>query len=385
MVLNVYFDSPKNGQKLHQVAEHLYFDGEHYWPYIDHILYARDKDNIRLPAVEQIKNGNTEEALRILLTDQDPFAPLPPPNATALRKLTGSKKLRLNEAMRLLNYGGVADYFAHRWTTPTFLTGLSLLQMTLKRGYPLIDVACGIGHFLRTAEANGTKAIGLDLVFSKLWIARQYMNIRGPLICTDISTLSCLSVDFSTVVYCHDAFYFFKDKESILRDMRALAQDGNVIVGHAHTDQENEYTNGFPLSYSEYDAIAHSKSRWFTDEALLEIWFSQQTNPQIRISKKQLSSAKALSWIEGTIDKNIHPLSKYAGVLSLNPMLRTNSEQVYIDWPSDSFKNEYRSDINYILDNLNTVEPLTVPEKLSEHEQQHYFKKRILLDIPELW
>ena len=167
--------------------------------------------------------------------------------------------------MRLLNYGPVTEYFAHRITAPTFLSGLSLLQLGATKEQPLIEVACGAGHFLRSLEANGFQATGIDLVFSKLWLARKFMNVSGPLICADSMAKPVFKPQQPSTVLCHDAFYFFKDKANALTNLRELAAGGSVIVGHVHTNAINHSVSGFPVAEADYRQMATENAVFYSD------------------------------------------------------------------------------------------------------------------------
>ena len=51
--------------------------------------------------------------------------------------------------VRASEFGPVADYFAHRWSTPTFLSGLELLGRHWQPNAPVVEIACGTGQILR--------------------------------------------------------------------------------------------------------------------------------------------------------------------------------------------------------------------------------------------
>lgn len=120
--------SPHNQRKLVQESPNLLSDGEFLWPLIDGITYLRENHALRKRAVAHIQNNELNRATMLLLKDQDGFAPLPPPDDESVLRVLEQEPGFLN-SMRLLNYGPVTEYFAHRSTAPTFLSGLALLQL----------------------------------------------------------------------------------------------------------------------------------------------------------------------------------------------------------------------------------------------------------------
>ena len=66
----------------------------------------------------------------------------------------------------------------HRWTDPTFLAGLALLEAHWNAPRCVFELACGIGHYLRELQRRGFAVAGGDVVFAKLWVARHW--VLGP-------------------------------------------------------------------------------------------------------------------------------------------------------------------------------------------------------------
>jgi hypothetical protein len=367
--------SPDNGNSLTQHAPNLLSDGDRLWPVVDGIAYLRPKHAVREAAVRLIQQQQPEEALIVLLQDQDPFAPLPPPEADALRDLLGNPDVNLRTALQTLNYGPVADYFAHRWATPTFLSGLALLQITANVSQPVVEVACGTGHFLRTLEANDVVTAGMDLVFSKLWLARRYLGVRGTLVCGDTGALPLRSKE-PTAVFCHDAFYFFRDKEAVLDGLRTLAAGGLVALGHVHTDAIDHGVAGTLRSAEAYGRMANADARFYDDQALTTAWLTQQS--PLPGTAQQLSQAEAVAWIEGEPNTLLLPLDRPAAPLVRNPLVTRDGS---IRWPTERFRAEYEADAGYLLDSTLPDDEAT----LGAGAQAQLFRNRILLDLPPAW
>lgn len=368
--------SPHNGSPLTPHAPGLLSDGELLWPVVDGIAYLRPKHTVREAAVAQLQQDQPQEALIVLLQDQDPFAPLPPPDADTLRELINDSTLNLRTALRMLNYGPVADYFAYRWATPTYLSGLALLQMTVQAQRPVVEVACGMGHFLRTLEANEVATAGVDLVFSKLWLARRYLEVQGTLVCGDTNALP-LRCPQPTTVFCHDAFYFFKHKEEVLATLRTLAAGGTLALGHVHTDAIDHGVAGTLRSAEAYGQMADAHARFYNDTQLTSAWLTQQF-PSAQ-TPDNLNQAEAVAWIEGKPNANLFPLDRPAAPLSRNPLLASDGT---VQWPTERIRNEYEADAAYLRD---AALPKDDWEALDAEEQARLFRNSILLDLPSAW
>jgi len=381
---SITYISPYNRAPLQRAGEHLLSDGETLWPHLDGIAYLRPRESVRQPAVEALQRGDLAAALRHLLRDQDPFAPLAAPAVSTIDALLTPEDLSLRKAMELLNYGPVANYFAHRWSAPTFLTGLALLEQCTGNDQAVVEVACGIDHFLRHLEANGKVVLGTDLVFSKLWLARQYLHVRGPLVCGDITSQVPLQSTAPCTVFCHDALYFFEDKPGVLSTLRGLATGGNLAIGHVHTNAVDHDVSGTPLSVETYQDMSEGALAYYDDATLLAAWFEKE--PPKPSAKQDLHRAEALNWLEGQ-SLSTRSLRQPAGPLIRNPLLEETRGAMRLRWPSDRFRREYEPDAAYLSENVAAINASgQIPvETLDPVEQDKLFTQRMLLDLPNAW
>ena len=372
--------SPFNQQELTQHSAHLLSDGEVLWPFINDIAYLRGNIDLREKAVFYIQKNDLRSAISVLLKDQDSFAPLPPPDDDAVFKIL-DQECGFLKSMRLLNYGPVTEYFAHRATAPTFLSGLALLQLACVKDRPVIEIACGAGHFMRSLEANGFQVTGMDLVFSKLWLARKYMNVKGRLICCDISGPEVLKPKTQATVFCHDAFYFFKKKKQILQTLRNLSNTGSLILGHVHTDAVDHGVSGHPISVADYTKMAAKNSQFYKDEDLVNYWLD---NTIVLDKSTKNENTGVISWIENAPSEPTVDLSRPAAALHLNPVLEKIANDIQIKWPTPGYKNEYSAEMHYLTDKQLGGLTMDIINNATPKEKNVFFKKRILLDTPEL-
>ncbi len=389
---------PITGRPLRSDGPWSLTDGATRWPVIEGIPYLRrGRDDLRRSALDTLDAGDARAALVILLADRDDYATGLPPDPGTLGHLVeavDSGRATLREAMAALNFGPVADYFAHRWSAPTYLSGLALLDRHRPDGASVLDLACGIGHYLRDLAARGVPCLGLDVVFSKLWLARRFLVDRVPLVCGDAVTgLPIGPIKGPTVVFCHDAFYFLPEKPRLVVALRRLVgEDGVILIGHAHNrDFDHRGVAGEPWTPAEYAALLPG-CRLFDDAELARSAWSESEAPAREPADLAEVEAVALAWspagpkgrspAEGTL--TIPPIGSK---LRLNPMLDDDEGTLRPRWPSARFEAEYAGDAPYLVGEPPPGPELIHAASLGERNAEiiRLARRRILLDLPGRW
>ena len=290
-----------------------------------------------------------------LLRRQDRWARTPPPSETQVRQLLDHPPGTLREAMELLNYGPVADYFAYRWSDPTFLSGLALLN--LHEHTNVLEVACGIGHFCREFTLRGIPVTGVDVVYSKLWLARQYVAPDANYICLDAGELLPFPDQHFSTAFCHDAFYFLPHKAQLAREMQRVAKI--VLIGHTHNAAADNYSSGASLTAAEYAALFPGSCLY--DDAELTQALLEDRPPRKSLPGAALALAPpSTGWTGVFTDPPAH------APLSLNPLL-VNGKVVF---PSERYRAEYGPLMRYL-------------QPVSSRAAQ--VRRRALVSLPERW
>jgi hypothetical protein len=183
--------SPLSGKSLERDSAFSLRAGDERFPIVDEVPFLRaERQELKNEVLQALNLEDKRAALILLLQDQDDWARTPPPTKEDLNEIFENPILTLRSAMRILRYGAVADYFAYRWSDPTFLSGLSLLENHLPaNAVKVFELCCGIGHFLREFLMRGFEPTGADVVFSKLWLARNFVAPAAKLVCCDAITL----------------------------------------------------------------------------------------------------------------------------------------------------------------------------------------------------
>ena len=313
----------------------LLSDGYEKYPIIDGIAVLSHSPATQ-QAIKAVLDRDYGAALLDLLTEQDRFSPTAPPRKALVQVLLDFlPELTLREAMNLLNYGPVATYFAHRWTAPSFGSGLELLRRGLYPSQRVVEVACGIGHFLKTLEGWHHESYGVDVVFSKLYLARHFLGVRGPLVVCDIERFNPFVDSFHAACFCHDAFYFFEHKQRALEHMRSLSTGQSLIMGHVHTRRDS-HEAGFSLGIEDYGKLAEPVDHLYDEEAVA-LGFALGTE------KKWVEASpesEAVCWIEGHVNDPITSSLPMPHQMRINPLLETTR----LRWPSRQWRDEYLHD-----------------------------------------
>lgn len=375
--------SPLTGAPLHISDYALVGSGGERWPVIDGIAFLRmDRRALADAALAALDAGDIETATMLLLGDQDPWARALPPDESARRTLIrGRDKLSFREAMALLEFGPVADYFAHRWSDPTFLSGLALLDAHGGSPVRAVELACGAGHFLRVMEHHVPEVIGVDIAFAKLWLARHWIAPSAILLCFDAAAPWPMAGGHSALVFCHDAFYFLPDKAHVAAEMRRIAgAGGHIIIGHAHNALADNFSNGAPLAPAEYMTL-FAPALLYDDVELTQAYVDARI-PRVATTES-LANAAALAIVSGSVpspDVGAWSASLHGTKLARNPIYVAHEDGTQTRlFPSDRYASEYGFLVTYptttkVAENAvaGDVDPMLI-------------RQRVFLDLPDRW
>ena len=384
--------NPLSGAALKRDSPHSLTDGAARFPVIENIPFLRlNRDELRVRILEKLDAGDEANALVLLLQDRDDWANGEPPTETDLQPLFGGEDLTLRDAMNCLKYGAVADYFAYRWSDPTFLSGLCLLENHLPPDAKnVFELCCGIGHFLREFEARNIAAIGADVVFSKLWLARKFVAPAAKLVCLDANFAFPFAENAFDAAFCHDAFYFLPDKTRAAAELKRIVSDA-ILIGHAHNSEAENYSSGAAISTIEYAAMFENPTLY--DDAELTRALIENRKPSAQTVEK-LKNAEAVSFAANeqtsanAINFGLPPSHRN---LVINPLLDAGNFEVLKTpkYPSERYEKEYAQLSGYLNssdDETNIVKENRLIKNWENDEKlKDFVRRRIFLDLPEDW
>lgn len=334
-----------------------------------------------------IERGDKRAALVELLRDQDDWAPDPPPERDAVEALVDGEP-DLQQAMGLLGFGPVGDYFTYRLSDPTYLAGLALIQAHWNAPRSSFELACGIGHYSRDLSRRGVATAGGDVVFAKLWIARRYVAPATRFVCFDAAYPFPLADGSYDLVLCQDAFYFLPEKAHVTQELVRLSS-GTVAIGHAHNAAVENHSSGAPLTVDGYTALLPDPLLY--DDAELTEAFVAGT-PPIPRAAAELDGSEAVCLVSGAervVDPPDLVLPPPGTPLSPNPLYDLSGGDpvtLHLAWPSSRYEDEYAPRSRYLPEELEVSR--AVLERAArggvgtDPEVDRLARSRVLLDLP---
>jgi SAM-dependent methyltransferase len=325
----------------------------------------RGRDELAAEVRERLAAGDERGALVELLADHDDWWPFGVPDRADRERAIDAPTLR--EAMDHLGYGPVGDYFAFRWSDPTFLSGLGLLEHHARGAASLFELGCGIGHLLREGARRGMAVAGGDVVFSKLWLCRRFVCPQARLWCFDAADAVPLADGEVEVALCHDALHYLPDPAHAVGELRRVASTA-VLVGHAHNADVDNLSGGAPRTASAWAALLPGATLY--DDAQLgeALWRGEAPQPRRAV---ELGGAAAVALAAGRASGEGPSFADPApgATLRPNPLVRDDGS---VAWPSPRYAQEYGP--------------------LSEHLRGGHdagplerARRRLDLDLPEAW
>ena len=358
------------------------------WPVVDGIPFLRvGREDLAAEVAGRLAAGDAETALVLLLADQDDWWTGPTPDPAALRDLVrGRDRLSLRAAMDLLAFDRVGHYFAHRWSDPTFLAGLALLEAHWRPAESAFELACGIGHYGRELARRGLGFTGGDVVFSKLWLARHWLlPPEAELVCFDAAALWPMAGNRYDLVLNHDAFYFLEPKPLVLERLRALvAPGGRLAVSHIHNSGADNLSAGRSVSAADMARLFPEGAVYDDAEltrALVEARAPRSAGPA------DLAAVEAFSVEDRAAGTIPHPLVSGLALpppdraLRLNPLYAADRGGVTVRWPSRRYEAEYGARATYPR-HLDRAVHRALRDGGGPPE---HVRRRTLVDLPERW
>ncbi len=348
------------------------------WPVVEGIPYLRTgREALVADTLHLLDEGREDEALALLLGDQDDWARTPPASMDErMGVVRDAGRISFREAMERLAFGGVGTYFAHRWSDPTFLSGLALAEAHWSNPASVFELACGAGHFLREFGRFCPDVAGGDVVFAKLWLARRFVAPAARLVCFDAAQPWPLGDAVADLLFCHDAFYFLPEKPHVAAEMRRVTS-GPVLVGHAHNALVDNLSAGAPLAPGAYAALFEQPVLY--NDAVLTAALLGGIVPHAA-SAEGLAGAAAVS-----LASRAPAARAVVGGLAMpaaGAALRRNPlyEDGLIAWPSPRYQTEYGPLASYP-DRAEGPAQATAGDPAVDR----LARRRILVDLPARW
>ena len=375
--------SPLSGRPLAADTPHsLAVGNSERWPVVDGIAYLRTgRQDLVAGVLVLLDGGRPAEALSRLLADQDDWWRGDAADPAQIARLVADRaSLGFREALTLLGFGRVGDYLAHRWSDPTYLAGLALLEAHWNAPDRVFELACGTGAYLRDLSQRGVMCSGGDVVFAKLWLARHW--VVGPeieLVCFDAASPWPIVGREHGLVLCHDAYYFLEPKADIATRLReATAPNGLLALAHVHNAESANLSSGAAVTAKELARLFPDAT--FYDDCELTQALAEARAPVSR-APDALRDVEAISLVIGD---SRPPQPVHAG-LALPPAgaaLRKNplyGDDGIIRWPSERYRDEYAAHATYP---MQSQAPCTARRDPSTETSA---RRRELVDLPERW
>lgn len=386
--------SPATGNALEAEGDHTLRDTETgaRWPVVDGIPYLRtNREALVEEVLVYLDAGDARTALLCLLADRDDWWTGPPADPDSLRDLVARRdKVTLREAVYKLGWGDVGDYFVNRWTDPTYLAGLSLLEAHWNEPATVFELTCGTGTYLREMQLRGVKVAGSDVVFAKLWLARNLvLEPKAQLVCFDATSPHWPIADSPVdLAVCNDAFYFLDDKPGVLECLRRTAgEEGWLAVSHIHNSERPGFAGGKAVSAGEIEELFPDGLVYDDQDLTQALVEARAPHPR---DPGELKGCEAFSLVAGPGMRpapravvNGLSLPKAGATLRLNPLYRPDGNGAFeIAWPSEFYATEYAARVTYP---MHSEGPKSIPWEGVDDPLIERVRRREFVSLPERW
>ena len=167
----------------------------------------------------------------------------------------------------------LSEYFLNRFVMPRYLSAMALVQRIGQSEQPVLDIACGYGHFEHylTRRRRATPAVGADFNFYQVWGAKKWVAPDAEFVCCDASVPLPFKAERFSAAICSDAFMLMPDKQLLVNEVKRVAPMRAAIyarVGNKEVGPPNPPGGGEMRPAEYWDLFGRGESRYFADTAL---------------------------------------------------------------------------------------------------------------------
>jgi SAM-dependent methyltransferase/uncharacterized protein YbaR (Trm112 family) len=192
----------------------------------------------------------------------------------------------------------MGHYFIRRFGQPRHLAALAMAATIPSQSKPILDIACGIGnleHYFG-CRSDPARAVGLDMNFYHLWIARHWMAPSARYVCANASDgLPFADAAFAATI-CSDAYHLIRNHEHLLREIERCAPGRTVVltrVGNGSVMPNEGVERSLQGYLSEFGAVA----RAFDEDSLVRRYLRRVDAFSVAVqSEDELGESKWLSF-----------------------------------------------------------------------------------------
>jgi ubiquinone/menaquinone biosynthesis C-methylase UbiE/uncharacterized protein YbaR (Trm112 family) len=148
----------------------------------------------------------------------------------------------------------ISTYFSFRIGQPRYLAGLSLAHVVTRSNGPILDLACGAGHFANyfSQVCAQQPIIGLDREFFRLYLAKHFLSPQAEFVCAEEDQTLPFRDGFFRAVFCSDALQYFVNRATCVREAQRLLRDDGVLVFATLGNRQIQPPEGYELTVSAY-------------------------------------------------------------------------------------------------------------------------------------
>ncbi len=256
------------------------------------------------------------------------------------------------------------NHFYYKFSQPRHLAGLSLASLLPVSEKPILDLACGFGHFMHywIKTHPEQRVVGVDRNFFQLYVARNWVAQGGDFICSEADLKLPFSSHGFCGVFCADAFHYFLRRWQCAEEMKRVTEPEGLIILARFGNNQAEPREGYELSVEGYLKLFNGLPwRIFSEDDLLQ-GYLKRLGPQLE-EPSTLSVLATQKWLYLVASERPESFRDYprfetwphsVGHLKLNPLYRgvnkdpAGNMTVEFQFPSSWYEFENSACLQYM-------------------------------------